>query len=57
MKWIIRYIAETLDHDLYYPRCPREAHLIGYSDHVDDIDTSKSTSVILFFFGKCLVSR
>jgi hypothetical protein len=59
MKWIIRYIAETLDHDLYYPRCPREAHLIGYSDsdHVDDIDTSKSTSGILFFFGKCLVSR
>jgi hypothetical protein len=43
---------------LYYLRCPGEAHLIGYidSDYVDDIDTSKSTSGILFFFSKCLVS-
>jgi hypothetical protein len=38
--------------------CPREAHLVGYSDsdHAGDIDTSNSTSGILFFFGKCLVS-
>jgi hypothetical protein len=58
MKRIIRYIAGTLDHDLYYPRCPGEAHLVGYSDsdHVGNIDTSKSMSRILFFFGKCLVS-
>jgi hypothetical protein len=58
VKRIIRYVAGTLDHDLYYPRCPGEAHLVGYSDsdHVGDIDTSKSTSGILFFFGKCLVS-
>jgi hypothetical protein len=57
VKRIIRYVAGTLDHDLYYPRCPGEAHLIGYSDsdHADDIDASKSTSGILFF-GKCLVS-
>jgi hypothetical protein len=43
--------------NLYYPRCPGEAHLVGYidSDHADDIDTSKSMSRILFF-GKCLVS-
>jgi hypothetical protein len=36
---------------------PREAHLVGYndSDHVGDIDTSKSMSGILFFV-KCLVS-
>jgi hypothetical protein len=35
-----------------------EAHLVGYSDsdHTVDIDTSKSMSGILFFFGKCLVS-
>jgi hypothetical protein len=34
-----------------------EAHLVRYSDsnHAGDIDTSKSTSGILFF-GKCLVS-
>jgi hypothetical protein len=58
MKRIIRYIAGTLDHDLYYPRCPGEAHLIGYidSDHTGDIDTSKSTSGILFFFSKFLSS-
>jgi hypothetical protein len=58
VKRIIRYVAGTLDHGLYYPRCPGEAHLIGYSDsdHAGDIDTSKSTSEILFFFGECLVS-
>jgi hypothetical protein len=57
MKRIIRYVAGTLDHGLYYLRCPGEAHLVGYndSDHADDIDTSKSTSGILFF-GKSLVS-
>jgi hypothetical protein len=58
VKRIIRYVAGTLDHGLYYLRCPGEAHLVGYSDsdHADDIDTSKSTSGILFFFSKCLVS-
>jgi hypothetical protein len=58
VKRTIRYVAGTLDHDLYYPRCPVEAYLIGYSDsnHASDIDTSKSTSEVLFFFGKCLVS-
>jgi hypothetical protein len=58
VKRIIRYVAGTLDHGLYYPRCPGEAHLVGYSDsdHAGDIDTSKSTSRILFFFGKSLVS-
>jgi hypothetical protein len=57
VKKIIRYVAGTLDHGLYYPRCPGEAHLVGYSDsdHAGDIDTSKSTSGILFF-GKSLVS-
>jgi hypothetical protein len=58
VKRIIRYVAGTLDHGLYYPRCPGEAHLVGYndSDHAGYIDTSKSTSGILFFFGKCLIS-
>jgi hypothetical protein len=58
VKRIIHYAAGTLDHGLYYPMCPWEAHLIGYSnnDHAGDIDTSKSTSGILFFFGKSLVS-
>jgi hypothetical protein len=58
VKRIIRYVAGTLDHGLYYSRCPGEAHLVGYSDndHAGDIDTSKSTSGILFFLGKCLIS-
>jgi hypothetical protein len=58
VKRIVRYVAGTLDHDLYYLRCTGEVHLIRYndSDHVGDIDTSKSTSRILFFFDKCLVS-
>jgi hypothetical protein len=57
VKRIILYVAGTLDHGLYYPRCPGEAHLIRYngSDHIGDVDTSKSTSGILFFFDKCLV--
>jgi hypothetical protein len=58
VKRIIRYVASTFDHGLYYPRCPGEAHLVGYSDsdHAGDIDTSKSTNEVLFFFSKCLVS-
>jgi hypothetical protein len=58
VKRFIRYVAGTLDHGLYYPRCPREAHLVGYndSDHAGDIDTSNSMSEILLFFDKCLVS-
>ena len=60
MKRIIRYIVGTLDHGLYYPRCLGAAHFVGYSDsdhdHAGDIDTSKSTSGILFLLGKCLVS-
>jgi hypothetical protein len=58
VKRIIRYVVETLDYGLYYLRCPGEAHKVGYSDsdHVGDIDTSKSMSEILFFFRKCLIS-
>jgi hypothetical protein len=57
VKRIMRYVTGTLHHGLYYRRCTGEAHRVGYSDsdHVGDIDTSKSTSGILFF-GKCLVS-
>jgi hypothetical protein len=58
VKRIIRYVAGTLDHGLHYSRCLGEAHLVEYSDsdHAGDIDTSKSTSGILFFFSKSLVS-
>jgi hypothetical protein len=58
VKRIISYVAGTLDHGLYYSRCPGEAHLVGYSDsdHAGNINTSKSTSGILFFFDKYLIS-
>jgi hypothetical protein len=58
VKRIIRYIVGTLDHGLYYLRCLREAHIVRYndSDHAGDIDTRKSTSGIIFFFDKCLIS-
>jgi hypothetical protein len=51
MKRIVRYVAGTLDHSLYYPRCLGDAHLVGYSDndHADNIDTNKSMGEILFF--------
>jgi hypothetical protein len=52
VKRTIRYVTRTLDHGLYYPRCPGVVHIIGYND----IDTCKSTSGIIFFLGKCLVS-
>jgi ssRNA-specific RNase YbeY (16S rRNA maturation enzyme) len=58
VKRIILYVAGTLDHDIYYLRCHGEAHLVGYndSDHAGDIDTSKSTGVIFFFFDRSLVN-
>jgi hypothetical protein len=58
VKTIIRYVAGTLDHALYYTRCPGETHLVGYNDndHVGDIITSKSMSEILFFLNKCLLA-
>ncbi|KAK8455413.1 hypothetical protein SEVIR_4G172726v4 [Setaria viridis] len=58
VKRIISYVVGTLDHGLFYPRCPGAAHFVRYSDsdHADDIDTSKSTSGILFFLSKCLIT-
>jgi hypothetical protein len=56
VKRIIRYVVGTLDHGIYYPRCPGEARLVGYSDSDHVGDTSKSTSGILFYFSKCLIS-
>jgi hypothetical protein len=46
VKRIIRYITGTLDHGLSYPRCPGEAHLVGYSDsdHAGDIAASTAST-------------
>jgi hypothetical protein len=58
IKRILCYVAGTLDYGLRYERRSSASHLIGYcnSDLTGDIDTSKSTSGILFFLGNCLVS-
>jgi hypothetical protein len=58
IKWIPCYVSGTLDYSLWYERCPGATHLINYcdSDLTDDINTSKSTSDILFFLGNCPVS-
>jgi hypothetical protein len=58
VKRIVHYVVGTLNHGVYYSRCPREAHLVGCSDsdHAGGIDTNKSTSGILFFLGKCPIS-
>jgi hypothetical protein len=58
IKRILRYVVGTLDYGLRYKQCPSASHLVGYcdSDLADDIDTSKSTSGILFFLDNCLVS-
>jgi hypothetical protein len=58
VKRILRYVVGTLDYGLFYPRSSGATRFIGYndSDHAGDIDTSKSTSEMLFFLGKCLIS-
>jgi hypothetical protein len=58
LKRIVCCVAGTLDQCLYYSRWPGKAHLVGYSDsdHAGDIDTSKRTSGIPFFLGKCPIS-
>jgi hypothetical protein len=58
VKRILRYVAGSLDYALFHPRSPGAARFISYSDsdHADDIDTSKSTSGVLFFLDKGLIS-
>ena len=58
VKRILRYIAGTLDFGLHFTKAPGSACFIGYtdSDLAGDVDTSQSTSGVLFFLGNCLVS-
>jgi hypothetical protein len=58
IKQILRYVAGTLDYGLRYERHSGASHLTGYcdSDLTGDIDTSTSTSGVLFFLNNCPVS-
>ena len=58
IKRILRYMVETLNYDLYYGGPPDKAWFIGYCDSnlAGDVDTSKSTTGMMFFLGDCLVS-
>jgi hypothetical protein len=57
LKHIIRYVAGTIHYGCRYVK-ERNWRLIGYSDSdlAGDVDTRKSTSGLLFFLGKNLVS-
>jgi hypothetical protein len=57
VKHILRYIAGTIDYDLFYPRRKGDrAELHGYSDLAGDLDSRKSTSGVLFFLGRSPIS-
>jgi hypothetical protein len=54
IKHILRYVAGTLDFDLFYPRgSARDLGIIGYrdSDMAGDVDDSKSISRMIIFLG------
>jgi hypothetical protein len=57
MKKILRYIGGTLQYGLRYGQRTGTTRLVGYcdSDLAGNIDT-KSTTGVLFFLGKSLVS-
>ena len=58
MKHLLRYIAGTLSYGCRYVKSREKPKLIGYSDAdmAGDVDDRKSTSGVLFFFGKNPVS-
>jgi len=57
VKKVLRYVAGTLDYGCVYTR-EKEAQLVGFSDsdHAGDIDTRKSTTGVLFFHGKNIIT-
>ena len=57
IKRVLRYVARMLDYGLHYKHASGVMHFIGYcdSDLTGDVDTSKSTSGMMFFLGGCLV--
>jgi hypothetical protein len=54
VKWVLHYVAETVDYGLLYPRGKSGSfRILGYSDSdmAGDIDDIRSTSGVMFFLG------
>jgi hypothetical protein len=58
VKQILRFVAGSSDIGVFYPKSGDRAELKGYSDSdlARDLDSRKSTTWVLFFFGKSPVS-
>jgi hypothetical protein len=58
VKKILWYVVGTIDYGCSYKRAGAEARLLSFSDANmgGDIDTRKSTTGVLFFFGPCAIS-
>ncbi|WVZ61109.1 hypothetical protein U9M48_011031 [Paspalum notatum var. saurae] len=53
VKWLLRYVAGTINHGLLYTDNGGDLDLLGYSDSgmSGDVDGRKSTSGVIFFLG------
>ena len=58
VKRILRYVAGKVNYRCHYRRKEGEAALLGYNDndHGADVDSRKSTSGVLFFLGKNIIT-
>ncbi|KAK8450458.1 hypothetical protein SEVIR_6G031250v4 [Setaria viridis] len=58
VRRVLRYVAGTIDYDCHYTRKEKDVELVGFSDsdHAGDIDTRKSTTGVLFFLGKNVIT-
>jgi hypothetical protein len=58
VKRILRYVAGTVHLGCHYQKEARKVDLLGYSDsdHGADVDGRRSTSGILFFLGKSVIT-